>query len=283
MVMRGRVSPYPSVPREETEAREQPPPDQLLKNLMTDLKKTMGDFANLLEDQTHRVDEYRIQTLAPDANTSVNLQAEYEVSEIITAVVVTGPVGTTVGFSSTTSVPVTSATANQVIATAAGTPGAPTPIPAGTYNVNWSVALKGTLGAADDGNFGLYVGNTLVAQSLNAENAGVNYVQPSTLITVPAGGATVTVRAIGNATVGAVYEASLSLTSNQFAGTAFTLKLGKRVWNLNLPATGILVIAPVSFSLSRSDDRQLSSATSGDWSLELTGFADYTESYRTLA
>jgi hypothetical protein len=54
----------------------------------------------------------------------------------------------------------------------------------------------------------------------------------------------------------------------------FTLTLGARVWNLQLPATGILVMAPVLFRLKESDTRTLTSATPGDWSLELSGYAD---------
>jgi hypothetical protein len=134
-------------------------PGTEFRNMMADMRGAFGDLANLLEDKTHRVDEYRVQTLGPDANTSVVLQPEYEVAEIITSVIVVGP--------------------------------------------------------------------------------------PAT--------------------------------------PAFTLKLGKRVWNLVLPASQILVIAPVVFSIGRNDDRYLTSAVSGDWSLELGGYADFTESYRSLA
>ena len=55
---------------------------------------------------------------------------------------------------------------------------------------------------------------------------------------------------------------------------AVTLQLGDRTWALTIPASGILVIAPVSFLLSRNDYRQLTSATPGDYSLELMGWAD---------
>jgi hypothetical protein len=53
-----------------------------------------------------------------------------------------------------------------------------------------------------------------------------------------------------------------------------SLQLGDRFWALTIPATGILVIAPVSFLLNRNDYRQLTSATPGDYSLELMGWAD---------
>jgi hypothetical protein len=55
---------------------------------------------------------------------------------------------------------------------------------------------------------------------------------------------------------------------------AVTLQLGDRTWALTIPATGILVIAPVSLILGRNDYRILTSATPGDFSLELMGWAD---------
>lgn len=55
---------------------------------------------------------------------------------------------------------------------------------------------------------------------------------------------------------------------------AVSLQLGDRTWALTIPATGILVIAPVSIVLNRNDYRILTSATPGDFSLELMGWAD---------
>jgi hypothetical protein len=55
---------------------------------------------------------------------------------------------------------------------------------------------------------------------------------------------------------------------------ACPVKLGERVWNLTIPATGILVIAPIGITLDYEDDRFLTSATAGQWGLELTGYAD---------
>jgi hypothetical protein len=52
------------------------------------------------------------------------------------------------------------------------------------------------------------------------------------------------------------------------------VQLGDRYWTLTIPATGILVIAPVSFLLGRNDYRVLTSATPGDYGLELMGWAD---------
>jgi hypothetical protein len=58
------------------------------------------------------------------------------------------------------------------------------------------------------------------------------------------------------------------------ANTAFTLNVGRRNWNLTTPATGILVISPIMISLGRSDNRTLTSATPGNWTLELMGHTE---------
>jgi len=51
--------------------------------------------------------------------------------------------------------------------------------------------------------------------------------------------------------------------------------IGDRVWNYVIPTTGILVIAPIRLSISRSDYRQLTVLTgTGQYTLELMGYAD---------
>lgn len=52
------------------------------------------------------------------------------------------------------------------------------------------------------------------------------------------------------------------------------LQLGDRFWSLTIPASGLLVIAPVAILLSRSDNRILTPATPGIFTLELMGIAD---------
>lgn len=63
------------------------------------------------------------------------------------------------------------------------------------------------------------------------------------------------------------------IVSGPAAATA-TLILGDRQLPLVVPATGIVVIAPVAIILGRNDVRQLSSATPGIWFVELMGIAD---------
>lgn len=55
---------------------------------------------------------------------------------------------------------------------------------------------------------------------------------------------------------------------------AITLQLGDRIWQLNIPATGILTIGYVGLILGRSDARILTPAAAGVYTLELMGIAD---------
>lgn len=55
---------------------------------------------------------------------------------------------------------------------------------------------------------------------------------------------------------------------------ACSLQLGDRNWALTIPASGVLLISPVSLLLNRNDNRILSSATPGAYFLELMGWAD---------
>jgi hypothetical protein len=55
---------------------------------------------------------------------------------------------------------------------------------------------------------------------------------------------------------------------------SINLQLGDRLWALTIPASGILVIAPIAIMLGRSDARILTSGTPGPYTLELCGIAD---------
>jgi hypothetical protein len=58
------------------------------------------------------------------------------------------------------------------------------------------------------------------------------------------------------------------------AAANVTITLGDRVWPVQIPVSGVLAIGPVAIILGRSDTRQLTSATPGNYFLELMGFAD---------
>lgn len=77
----------------------------------------------------------------------------------------------------------------------------------------------------------------------------------------------------------AIIEAVV-VTGPTTGNVPFTLQLGKRIWSLQLPATGILVLSPLKMSLGRDDQRLLTSATAGPWALELMGYADIRYRYK---
>jgi len=228
-------------------------------------------MAVLVQDRSRAVDEYRSQTLVPDTEMLVTLLPQFEqMQERIESIIVTGPVFPPVPTGQTT-------TTNGItgIAPGAGTTITSQVLTAGTYTVNWTAELTGAALAGDLNNFGLYLGASLIAQSENLAVVG-EYPQPLETVIVPGGGGTLAVKNIGAGTVAAIYGAQLETTLNGSTniGTPFTLRLGGRTWSLSLPQTGVLVIAPVGILLDRTDERNLTSVFSGDWSLELIGYAD---------
>lgn len=152
-----RMNPYPSSPDNRTHDFSDDTPPDYMHEVLTNLKKAISDFTMLVEDQSHRVNEYQGMSLNGESLLQLTLSPDYDMlDEIIESVTVTGP---------------------------------PT--------------------------------------------------------------------------------------------TAFTLNLGKRAWStLVLPASGILIIAPVRMSLGRNDVRMLTSAVAGNWTLELTGYADTRYRYK---
>jgi hypothetical protein len=95
----------------------------------------------------------------------------------------------------------TSPGAGQVIATMT--------LAQGEYDLEWIVALGGTTSASEVNNFGLNVGAAQVAVSVNGSSSGSSYTQDTVTIRVPAGGATVTITAIGAGTAASVYRAQM--------------------------------------------------------------------------
>lgn len=63
-----------------------------LSNMLTSLISALGDIASIAADKTHRVDEVSTQSLNASV-TQIQWQAEWDIyDEIITSVLVTGPV-----------------------------------------------------------------------------------------------------------------------------------------------------------------------------------------------
>lgn len=106
----------------------------------------------------------------------------------------------------------------------------------GTYTVKWTVSLAGTPGAGDANNFGLFVGATQVATSVNL-GAGGEYPQPDTQVTVPQGTA-VSVKAIGAGTAGAIYTAVVSNNLDTVADTLVEIQdIGNAIGEISINAS----------------------------------------------
>lgn len=112
---------------------------------------------------------------------------------------------------------VTSPAAGAVIVTSAA-------LAAGTYDINWTVALQGTVAAADANNFQLVAGGSNVVASVNAGAVG-SFPQVPARVTVTAG-QTIQVKAIAIGTVGAVYLASVEAIPANIAQSVAELQDG---------------------------------------------------------
>ena len=88
-------------------------------------------------------------------------------------------------------------------------------LPAGTYTVNWSVTVSGTIGANEANNFALVLGSgPLLAQSVNPAVAGT-YQQAPVTVTIGAAGDVLTLKSWSSTpTTGAVYSGTVSTTGN---------------------------------------------------------------------
>jgi hypothetical protein len=120
--------------------------------------------------------------------------------------------------------------AGGVIVTTGGMPG-------GTYVIKWSVQLIGAAAAADQNNFGLYSGATLLETSLNAGVAGV-YPQPDVQDSNPFGSA-YSVKAIGAGTAGVTYAAQITVTASVEYGSVMELRDGNSaIAEIAIPVAG---------------------------------------------
>lgn len=100
-------------------------------------------------------------------------------------------------------------------------------VPAGVYNVTWTVQLIGAAAAADQDNFVLKVGATNIAVSLNAGAAG-QYPQIPLQVSL-ASLQNVTVNAVGAGTVGVTYAVQLALTPATTGQAVVELRDGNQI------------------------------------------------------
>jgi hypothetical protein len=246
--------PYPRDRTEEVPDRDAQFTPEWLDRTLTNLTKAIEAISQSFVDQTNRVDEYRPQSLTGESLTIEIGQPDYECDEIITAVIITGPTDTdltgtaaiTAGVGTyTATLPVGASLAGFTVSTGAGAGATAT-----------SVVVAGFIG----GPFSYeYASPAASVPPLNEAFAVPLQPLPGQQITVTFNGATNT---------GAGYI-------NAFGACGpVQMQLGRRVWNLQLPPTGILVIAPIQLKLDRNSTRELTSATAGDWAFELMGYAD---------
>jgi hypothetical protein len=257
---------YPQMPSTGESGAEADLSRQYADREQLAFQRSMQSMLQFYVDRTNRVDEYRVQSLAGESLSLEQLQPDYECDEVIESILVTGPTAA-IGNSQSTE-------GTTAVAPAAGTTITSQLYASQNLQIQWSVELGGTATAADANNFGLYNNATLIATSENPGTVGVPYPQ-ETLVNYQALNNlnTIAVKNIAAGSAAATYSAQLTITT-QPQPAPFTLKLGKRAWNLLLPASGVLVIAPVAIKLSRSDDRYLIAPTPGDWSMELMGYAE---------
>jgi|SRR5579871_48457 len=119
---------------------------------------------------------------------------------------------------------------------AAGTTIATVTVPAGNWQISWTVSVAGTVAAADRNNFSLVQGATTILTSENGIVVDQEYPQEPVEIVVPTGGQTIKITNTALATTGAIYTAQLSVVPiNPFGGQAqipdFIMKSG---WQLQL-------------------------------------------------
>jgi hypothetical protein len=109
--------------------------------------------------------------------------------------------------------------------------------PAGTYQVYWPVTLAGAAGAGDANNFALFVGAAKVATSSNTGAAGT-YAQAAT-VTVPPGGAVVSVQTIAAGTAGVTYTATI-VPGGGGSSAAAGPRVPGEAWNITGAAVSVL-------------------------------------------
>jgi hypothetical protein len=120
------------------------------------------------------------------------------------------------------------AVSGNSVAPAAGTDiAALTALPAGTYQITWTVGLQGAAAAGDSNNFQLYdtAGNILA--SVNPGAAG-EYIQPVTEVTVSAG-QKIAVKNIAVGTAAVTYSADLSISPTVETNTIVEIQDGPNV------------------------------------------------------
>lgn len=148
---------------------------------------------------------------------------------------VSGPVRLMGWSLAATATPALAAT-GQAAAPAAGATIVSVNAPRGDYTANIRIAIGGTTGAAEQNNFALFVGAQQITVLEIGTASGQDVQQMPIDISVPVGGAVVSVQAVGNATAASTYRAELSLIAQEAASA--TLLDGGQVVGSTSPVGG---------------------------------------------
>jgi hypothetical protein len=153
------------------------------------------------------------------------------------AVAVAADLGQTAAFPASESASATgnatAVTAGQAIVTLALTQG--------DWVINWEVIFSGTTGAAEVDNCQLQQAGAAVANSINGNSAGQQYVQLAQQVQIPAAGAAMTINAIANGTATARYNVTIvaTLTGSQLFNPRLPDLVMRPGWAFNVTAAGI--------------------------------------------
>ena len=133
----------------------------------------------------------------------------------------------------------------------------------GTYTVQWSVQLDGTLGAGDGNNFkitGPGLGGGII--SANDPTAG-HYQQNSFQLFVPPGNATaLSIRSVAAGTVGAIYTGQLTITPQPSLSAILFLSHRQEYLTGVTPPNGIQVLS-VPFNMDWESQQPLYATITG--------------------
>lgn len=206
----------------------------------------LDDIVNSMSEDSFKIDMYGDDpagVLGIVGTQNRGLYRQYNGPFIITDILATWNVPAP-SASSEVKGSVAAPAANTVIVSTAS-------FPAGTYQVQWSVELEGTVAVGtDDNNFNLNANSAVFAQSINPALDNV-YPQATQIITLTTAG-TIVVRNALAASAGSTYSASITVTPISAQNTTVTLQLGDRT--LQFPsASGIQSLNNLGIEMQRDD------------------------------
>lgn len=135
----------------------------------------------------------------------------------------------------TTSVQSSQEVEGAVVSPGAGAAIATLALPQGEWSISWQVELSGTLAAGDINNLQLKQAAVVLLNSVNGNVVGQPYPQSPVTVSIPLGGANVTVNAIAAGTVGSNYAATIVASPVSAVAIAEITSNGSPVGEISLP------------------------------------------------